>query len=138
MTPDQPPDQKSVRCLDSPRQLAEWADSLITLHRRRLDSATPDQHPSCPASAGVEALSAASVDRIWDDLLAGFTSLQRKNLLVDGADPAVLATAFTAALQGGYLLSVTTRRIAPLEIAVDMALAQVARSLAGEEPGAQQ
>jgi TetR/AcrR family transcriptional regulator, transcriptional repressor for nem operon len=133
------PDQETVRCLDSPRQLAEWADRLVAHHRRQLDSRTPPvRQASCTASAGVEALSAAWVLRIWDDLSAGFTSLQRKNRLVDGADPAVLATAFMAALQGGYLLSVTTRRIAPLEIAVEMALAQVARSLADEDEGAQQ
>jgi TetR/AcrR family transcriptional repressor of nem operon len=70
--------------------------------------------------------------RTWEDLSAGFVRLQHKNLLVDGADPAVLATAFMAVLQGGYLLSVTARQIAPLEVAVEMALQQVARSLADE------
>ncbi|GAA1567670.1 MULTISPECIES: hypothetical protein [Kribbella] len=135
MIPDQPTDEATVPCLDSPQQLAEWADSLVAHHRRHLDSKTgPVRHTSPTHPAGIDALSAARTLRIWDDLSAGFTSLQRNNLLVCGADPAALATAFAAALQGGYLLSLTTRSITPLEIAAEMALAQVARSLVSESP----
>jgi TetR/AcrR family transcriptional regulator, transcriptional repressor for nem operon len=133
MTRDRPADQNTVRNLDSPRQLAEWANTLVAHHRRQLASTTPPlRHASGTASAGIDDSSVAWLLRTWEDLSAGFVSLQHKNLLVDGADPAVLATAFMAALQGGYLLSVTARHIAPLEVAVEMALQQVARSLADE------
>jgi hypothetical protein len=133
MTPDRPADQNTVRNLDSPRQLAEWANTLVAHHRRQLASTTPPpRHASGAASAAIDDSSVAWLLRTWEDLSAGFVSLQHKNLLVDGADPAVLATAFMAALQGGYLLSVTARHIAPLEVAVEMALQQVARSLADE------
>jgi TetR/AcrR family transcriptional repressor of nem operon len=133
MTRDRPADQNTVRNLDSPRQLAEWANTLVAHHRRQLASTTPPlRRASGTASAGIDDSSVAWLLRTWEDLSAGFVSLQHKNLLVDGADPAVLATAFMAALQGGYLLSVTARRIAPLEVAVEMALQQVARSLADE------
>jgi hypothetical protein len=96
----------------------------------------PPPHASGTASAGIDDSSVAWLLRTWEDLSAGFVRLQHKNLLVDGADPATLATAFMAALQGGYLLSVTARHIAPLEVAVEMALQQVARSLADETPRA--
>ena len=135
MTPDHPADQNTVRTLDSPRQLAEWANARVAHHRRQLASASPPpRHSSGKASAGIDDLPATWLLRTWEDLSAGFVSLHHKNLLVDGADPAVLATAFMAALQGGYLLSVTARHIAPLEVAVKMALQQVARNLADEPP----
>ena len=92
----------------------------------------PPRHASGTASAGIDDSSLAWLLRTWEDLAEAFVRLQHKNLLVDGAAPAVLATAFMAALQGGYLLSVTARHIAPLEVAVEMALQQVARSLADE------
>lgn len=130
MTPDRSADQNTVRNLDSPRQLAEWANTLVAHHRRQLASTTPPpRHASEPASAGIDDSSVAWLLRTSEDLSAGFVGLQHKNLLVDGADPAVLATEFMAALQGGYLLSVTARHIAPLEVAIEMALQQVARSL---------
>ena len=133
MTRDRPADQNTVRNLDSPRQLAEWANTLVAHHRRQLASTTPPlRHASGTASAGIDDSSVAWLLHTWEDLSAGFVRLQHKNLLVDGADPAVLATAFMAALQGGYLLSVTACHIAPLEVAVEMALQQVARSLADE------
>ncbi|TDD16313.1 hypothetical protein E1218_30010 [Kribbella turkmenica] len=129
MTPDHPTDQNAVRNLDSPRQLADWAQTLVAHHKRQLASPAPSPRP-----AGIDDSSSASLHRTWDDLSAGFVSLQHKNLLVDGADPAVLATAFMAALQGGYLLSAIARHTGPLEIAVEMALRQVARSLTDEPP----
>jgi len=45
------------------------------------------------------------------------------------ADPAELAGALMAALQGGLLLAQTTRTTRPLELALDMALEHVARRL---------
>ena len=43
------------------------------------------------------------------------------------ANPAELATAVIAALQGGLLLAQTTRSSRPLELALDMAIGHIAR-----------
>jgi hypothetical protein len=122
MTPDRPADQNTVRNLDSPRQLAEWTSTLVAHHRHQLASTTPPpRHASATASAGIDDSSPARSLRTWEHLAEAFVRLQHKNLLVDGAAPAVLSTAFMAALEGGYLLSVIARHIAPLEVAIEMA-----------------
>ena len=55
MTRDRPADQNTVRNLDSPRQLAEWANTLVAHHRRQLASTTPPPpHASGTASAGID------------------------------------------------------------------------------------
>ena len=43
------------------------------------------------------------------------------------ANPAELATAIIAALQGGLLLAQTMRSSRPLELALDMAIGHIAR-----------
>src|SRR5215213_8612840 len=102
MTPDCPADQNTVRNLDSPRQLVEWANTLVVHHRRQLASTTPPpRYASGTAPAGIDDSSLAWLLRTWEDLAEAFVRLQHKNLLVDGAAPAVLATAFMAALEGG-------------------------------------
>ncbi len=63
----------------------------------------------------------------WESYLeAGLERMRAKGDLVAEADPAALAMAIMAALQGGLLLAQTTRDIRRLEIALDMALAHVA------------
>ena len=112
MTPDRPGDPTTVRNLGSP-----W-------------------HAAGTASADIDDSSVSWPFHPWEDLSAESVILQHKNLLVSGADRAALATAFIATLQGGYLMSAMARHIAPLEVAVEMALHQVARSLADEhDPG---
>lgn len=65
----------------------------------------------------------------WESYLeAGLTRMQRRGDLLAAADPAVLATAIMAALQGGLLLAQTNQDVRPLEIALDMALAHIASS----------
>ena len=54
--------------------------------------------------------------------------------LAAGADPARLATATLAALQGGLLLTQIRRSTEPLEAALDTVLAHVA-SLLDDRPG---
>ena len=51
----------------------------------------------------------------------------RRGELKPEANPAELATAVIAALQGGLLLAQTTRSSRPLELALDMAIGHVAR-----------
>jgi hypothetical protein len=48
-----------------------------------------------------------------------------EGVLRPDADPEALATGLMAALQGGYLLAQTARDVAPMRVALDMALAHV-------------
>ncbi|GAA2705911.1 TetR/AcrR family transcriptional regulator [Actinoplanes palleronii] len=62
----------------------------------------------------------------WQQLLSdGFVRMQKSNLLRDDADPETLATFLMAALQGGYLLADAAHSVAPMAVALDMALDQV-------------
>ncbi|TCC63453.1 hypothetical protein E0H73_13530 [Kribbella pittospori] len=120
-----------MRNLDSPEQLASWTQSLVVALGNHISStqrATKLPPAAIPDGCGEDAR--RWLLHTWEDLTAGFARLQRNQLLLADVDPAVLATAFLAAIQGGYLLSVTARNITPLKIAADMALQQVARSLA--------
>src|SRR6201999_3576913 len=67
----------------------------------------------------------------WEGLIAaGLQRMQDKGSLKPGADPDRLATGLMAALQGGYLLAQTAHDTKPMEVALDMALAQVKDNLA--------
>lgn len=66
--------------------------------------------------------------RRWAAPLArGLQTMQDRGELVDEADPARLATAVIAALQGGYLLARVRGEITPLEDALGGAVAQLRR-----------
>lgn len=114
----------------SQRGLKRWRDVEVS------DARTRKGAYGCP----IGALAAELADRseparvvlaagfaAWESYLeAGLDRMQRRGGLVAEADPAVLATAIMAALQGGLLLAQTTRNVRSLEIALDMALAHVA------------
>ena len=62
----------------------------------------------------------------WEKLLAdGFVRMRQSNVLRADADPERLATFLMAALQGGYLLADAAHDVAPMAVALDMALEQV-------------
>ncbi len=62
----------------------------------------------------------------WEGLLAaGFRRMQDDGILSANADPDTLATGLMAALQGGYLLAQANHDVAPMAIALDMALAHI-------------
>jgi AcrR family transcriptional regulator len=63
---------------------------------------------------------------LWEKLLSdGFVRMQKSNILRDDADPEKLATFLMAALQGAYLLANAAHDVAPMAVALDMALGQV-------------
>lgn len=118
--------------LDSPAGLRRWRDGLVALQR--------DRHCAggCPVGslaaelADAErprALLAASFARWESYLVAGLSAMRDRGELRAGADPADLATAIMTALQGGLLLTDTTRSTRPLELALDMALDHVEAQL---------
>jgi AcrR family transcriptional regulator len=67
--------------------------------------------------------------RQWESELAtGLTAMKARGRLRPDADPAELAEAMMAALQGGLLLAKVQRSIRPLARALDMAIEHVRRS----------
>lgn len=59
----------------------------------------------------------------WEELFGDIIRrLQQDGAIPEDADAAMLATGFMAAVQGGYLLAQTSRDVAPMAAAVDMAI----------------
>jgi AcrR family transcriptional regulator len=62
----------------------------------------------------------------WQELFEGLLGrFQREGVIPPDADVAQLATGFVAAVQGGYLLAQTSRDVAPMAAAIDMAIAHL-------------
>ncbi|WP_431220180.1 TetR/AcrR family transcriptional regulator [Leifsonia xyli] len=62
----------------------------------------------------------------WEQLFMDVIErLQEDGLVPESADVRQLATGFVAAVQGGYLLAQTSRDVAPMESAIDMAIAHL-------------
>jgi AcrR family transcriptional regulator len=64
----------------------------------------------------------AAWQELFEDLIGRF---QRDGVIPQDADVAQLATGFVAAVQGGYLLAQTSRDVAPMASAIDMAIAHL-------------
>ncbi|MCG5449664.1 TetR/AcrR family transcriptional regulator [Micromonospora hortensis] len=62
----------------------------------------------------------------WEKLISdGLHRMRDSGLLRQDADPEKLATGLMAALQGGYLLANAAHDVAPMEVALDMALEHI-------------
>ena len=67
---------------------------------------------------------------MWGDRIEnGLAKMQERGELSASADPHDLALALLSAVEGGLLLAKTTHSSRPLEIALDMAVAHVARHM---------
>ncbi len=115
--------QPQLGRLDSFEAFAAWRDLLVELQRER------QCQGGCPIGSLAGEL--ADIDPVArEQLVAGFAQweapiraglqamLDRGDLRPD-ADPAALALATLAALQGGLLLTQTRKETAPLETALD-------------------
>jgi AcrR family transcriptional regulator len=112
--------------LDSWAAWAAWRDAVVEHY-----DAQP--HWGCPIGSLAGELAArdpergavlaAYLDRWCAYLERGLAAMRERGDLRADADPAALALATLAALQGGLLLTQTRRSIAPLEAALDGALA---------------
>jgi AcrR family transcriptional regulator len=91
---------------------ASWGCPIGTLARELIGS-----DPARAAEA------AAYMDRWRGSLEAGLRRMRERGLLRADSDPETLALGVFAALHGGLLLTQTMRSIAPLEAALDGALA---------------
>lgn len=114
--------------LDTMAGLRRWRDAIVALQRQRRCAG------GCPLGSLVAELAAAERSRAalaagfarWESyLVAGLTAMRDRGEL--DADPADLATAVMAALQGGLLLTDATRSTRALELGLDMALDFVER-----------
>jgi TetR/AcrR family transcriptional repressor of nem operon len=123
----------SLGSLDSFDALDAWADMNVEVLRARhcaggcLLGSLAAEVVECDAEARVNA--ERGFER-WEELLRdGLTAMRDRGDLRPEADPSQLALALLAAVQGGALLTQARRDTAPLEAALDTALAHL-RSLA--------
>ncbi len=122
-----------LRDLNSMTGLRRWCAAILEIqqHRRGLGG--------CPLGSLASALSDSSEDarlllaegfRRWElHLQTGLRAMQRTGELHADADPADLAAAIMTALQGGLLLTQTTRATRHLQLSLNMALHHIARHL---------
>ncbi len=121
--------------VDNWKAIRGWFDSMVELQVERHARA------GCPIGSLVPQLAeaderarlmlAASFARWEAHLRQGLVSMQAQGKLDRRADPAELATAAMAAIQGGLLLTQTRRDPGQLAIAVDAAYAQLRSHAAG-------
>ncbi|MCW2603776.1 MAG: transcriptional regulator, TetR family, partial [Pseudonocardiales bacterium] len=115
--------------LDTFEALQEWRDGVVDRQRRR----------DCVGGCIVGSLAAqlaetqpevrpdlASAFRRWEDpIQRGLQAMKDRGALRPEADARQLALGLLAALQGGLLLSQTSRETAPLEAALDCMLGYI-------------
>lgn len=122
-----------LRDLDSMTGLRRWCAAILQAQHQRRGLG------GCPVGSLASALSDSSEDarllladsfRRWEVRLeTGLQAMQHTGELRADADPADLAAAIMAALQGGLLLTQTTRTTRHLQLSLDMALHLVAGHL---------
>lgn len=116
--------------------LRAWADDMVAT-QRALGCVG-----GCPVGSLAAQLADTSEDarldlvdsfQEWESyVINGLRSMQTSGDLDAQADPNALGVAVMAAVQGGLLLTKTTRDTRPLELALDMALAFVASHCADD------
>ncbi|MBF4461549.1 MULTISPECIES: TetR/AcrR family transcriptional regulator [unclassified Rathayibacter] len=125
--------------LDSQRPLLDQLDSFERLEAWAELNAAGLEASGCVGGCRIGSLAAQlseSAPDLREDLARGFerwrepirdglAAMRDRGELQPTADPETLATAFLAALEGGTLLSQTSRDPAPLRIALDTMLSYV-------------
>src|ERR1700760_4500468 len=115
--------------LSSFRGLIRWRDALVqanSLQNGAYGCALGSMANELADQDEQAVVSLAELFARWEKLLsAGLRRMQDNGSLSPDADPDQLATGLMAALQGGYLLARTAHNCQPMEIALDLALAQV-------------
>jgi TetR/AcrR family transcriptional repressor of nem operon len=114
--------------------IREWRDAAVAMN------VATNGAGGCPVgslaselsdrSESARALLAHSFQRWVAHLARGLKTMRARGEIRTDANCDDLATAVIAALQGGILLSQTTRTARPLELALDMAIAHIARAAA--------
>ena len=119
------------QALDSLAGLKRWRDAVVSMNKASHGIG------GCPLGSLVSQLADRSESartllgdgfELWEShFRQGLSAMRDRGELKAEADPAEVATAIIAALQGGLLLAQTTRTSRPLELALDMAIGHVAR-----------
>lgn len=119
--------------LDSLDGLRRWRDAMVEMNR------ASGGVGGCPVGSLASELADQSEParellvhsfQTWESYLVdGLQAMRDRGELASDADPRDLATAVMTALQGGLLLSQTTRTPRPLELALDMALKHITHQL---------
>lgn len=121
--------QPQLGAIDSLPALRSWRDAVVRLNRRA-------EALGCPLGSLANELAndsesarrrLAAAFAAWSDAIEhGLVRMRERGALAPSANPHELAMAMLSAVQGGLLLSKTTRTGRPLEIALDMAIDHVA------------
>jgi TetR/AcrR family transcriptional repressor of nem operon len=123
--------------LDSIRGLELWRDDIVRRNALRNGAHGCELGSFAGELADQDETARASLNdhfNTWHGLLtAGLARMIDKGVLRPDADPEVLAIGLMAALQGGYLLAQTARDVAPMKVALDMALEHVKSFAAAPE-----
>jgi AcrR family transcriptional regulator len=131
--------RQTERVLDSQRPELEALDSFAALARWRRRLIDLQRASGCVGGCPIGSLASELVDSDerarqdlassfsrWESyLIAGFSAMRQRGTLRRSASPTDLATAVMTAIEGGLLLTQTTRSTRPLELALDMAIAHV-------------
>ncbi len=127
-----------LRDLDSMTGLRRWCAAILEIQQQRRGLG------GCPVGSLASALSDSSEDarllladsfRRWEMALeTGLRAMQHTGELQADADPADLAAAIMTALQGGLLLTQTTRATRHLQLSLNMALDHIAGHLHDPPP----
>lgn len=116
--------------LDSLYALKRWRDALLAINAAGGTAGCPLGSLASEVSNDFETarLDCAAGFAKWSGLLElGFARMQARGEIGPSADPHTLGIAVLSAVQGGLLLAKTARSGEPLRIALDMAIAEVAR-----------
>jgi TetR/AcrR family transcriptional regulator, transcriptional repressor for nem operon len=121
----------TLQTVDSLDKLRRWRDAVVKMNRAARGVG------SCPLGSLASELAGRSESarallahgfELWESQLRrGLRTMRDRGELKAEADPAELATAVIAALEGGLLLAKTKRTTRPLELALGMAIGHVAR-----------
>ena len=118
--------------LDSLPARRAWGKAIIRLNKQVRMGGCPlgslaSELASTSGSARTRLI--GSFETWIERIEQGLTKMRERGKLAKSADPRELAIALLSAVQGGLLLSKTTRSNRPLEIAMDMAIDRVAEQM---------
>lgn len=122
---DQILDEQSRLRLDSYNGIAIWFERLVAMHHARGLHGCPLGSLAGEAAAQGEQLrktAAAAFGRWESSIAAALEEMRRRGEVADSVDPAELAEAVIAIIQGGYLVSSIKGDVRPMRAALQVAL----------------
>jgi AcrR family transcriptional regulator len=124
--------QPHLGAMNSLKALQVWGDAIVQLNKRAGSKGCPLGSLASELANDSEAARKrlAAGFAVWSDSIErGLTTMRERGALSPSANPHELAVALLSAVQGGLLLSKTTQTSRPLEIAIDMAIDDIARHM---------